>query len=270
MSNYRQGKERYKVNSLGSLYFNRQNYDSSKRPTIYIGGQMEHRLHLLEQTGFTSDEGHNLFDGSWFYDYPYHANKSELNAQNFSNNLIQALEIAKLDEVDLITDSYGGLIGLYATSSKHIHKVVAIHPPILGSPLANAELINSKMPQLGFKNKWLCHLINLLIDNAYGFEQENSQGIYNPTFSQAQLDLSKYIVSGSSIDPQSEKNALLKSTACLIKELTNQESDGVVVYNLEELKALGIAYETDPIPLNHFSAGTKENYEKVHKLLLKR
>ena len=42
----------------------------------------------IEQTGFTSDEGHNLFDGSWFYDYPYHANKSELNAQNFSNNLI--------------------------------------------------------------------------------------------------------------------------------------------------------------------------------------
>lgn len=37
-----------------------------------------------------------------------------------------------------------------------------------------------------------------------------------------------------------------------------------------KVNSLGIAYETDPIPLNHSSNGTKENYEKVHELLLKR
>lgn len=271
MINYRKGKERYKVNELGSLYFDRENYDSSRRPVIYIGGQMEHRLHTLEQSGYTADEGHNMFDGSWFYDYSIFAkNKADFNSKNFGDNLLESLEEAGLDEVDLITESYGGMIGLYTTVSPRIHKVVAIHPPILGSPLANKDLLNQKYASLSREHRALSRIIDLLIDERYGFEQENSKGIYSTVFALENIDLDKMVVVGSSINLETERNPLVRKTANLIQELAGKNSDGVVVFEPSELEKIGVKYYVEPESLNHFDAGSKENIEKAYVRVLKR
>ncbi len=120
MYNYRKGKKRYKPNEFGSLYI--KDIDPNERPVIYIGGQMEHRWHILEQTGLTFDPGHNMFNGNWFYDYPiWTSNKGEINGEGFKNNLLKALEEAKLSDVDLITHSYGGIVGALASKDPKIH-----------------------------------------------------------------------------------------------------------------------------------------------------
>lgn len=77
MINYRKGKERFKPNDLGSLYL-KEGYDKENH-NIYIGGQ-------LEQTGFTCDAGHNMFNGSWFYDYPYNEKLKIKDAYNELKN----------------------------------------------------------------------------------------------------------------------------------------------------------------------------------------
>ena len=138
MIDYRKGKERFKPNVLGSLYVDRAKVQEGERPVIYIGGQMEHRCHVLEQTGKTGDPGHNMFSGSWFYDYPvFGYDKEAINAENFTANFLEARSMSGLDDIDLVTESFGGIIGAYASRDSRIHKVYAVHPPIKGTPLAN-------------------------------------------------------------------------------------------------------------------------------------
>lgn len=268
MLNYRKGKKRIKVNGYGSLYIDYQKI-KDKRPIIYIGGQMEHRLHILEQTGMTFDQGHNMFDGSWFYDYPIHPkDKSQFDVINFGENLIATLQQANLGEVDIIGESYGGIIGAYATKSPLIHKVLAIHPPILGTPLANKDLISYAIKELEFEQKWIARLVNIIVNTNYGFEQDNALGIYNPKL-QDVADISKLIVASSSLNPDTEKNKIAKLLYDLIWQLTHKTSDGVLIYDAEELTKLGIPFIEDDEPLCHFDAGSKENIEKCYKKTLK-
>ena len=269
MLNYRRGKGRYKVNELGSLYFDWTKYDQTKMPVIYIGGQMEHRLHILEQCGYSLDAGHNLFAGSWHYDYPiFNYDKSYVNAFNFADNLIKAIASAGLDEVVLITESHGGLIGAFATISPRIHKVIAIHPPILGTPLADKEMLKSNYFKFSLIHKGIYQIINLLINFNYGFEQDNKMGIYNPLLFK-NVNLDKLIVVGSSVDITKENNYLVKELYDLIIKLTDKKSDGVVIFEPKELEKLGINYLVEDISLNHFKAGAKDNILNAYNRVLK-
>lgn len=190
MVDYKEGKKRYKPNKLGSLYINKDKI--GERPIIYIGGQMEHRLHLLEQIGKTFDPGHNLFDGSWFYDYPiFKYDKSLINGKEFAKNLIESLKLANLLDVDLVTESYGGIIGAYATKSNIIHRVYAIHPPILGTLLANPKEFKKINSELIIKEKILLLLLRLIVNEKYGFEKDNFTGI-----DLSEVDLNKLILIG--------------------------------------------------------------------------
>lgn len=49
MFDYREGKERYIPNKLGSLYVNKSKLNDNERPVIYIGGQMEYRYLCQEK-----------------------------------------------------------------------------------------------------------------------------------------------------------------------------------------------------------------------------
>lgn len=269
MENYRKNKERIKINEYGSLYFNRSKV-INERPLIYIGGQMEHRFHVFEQTGFTGDPGHNMFDGSWFYDYPIHTReKSRYNAINFGENLLAALKKVGVEEVDLITESYGGLIGTYVTNSPLIHKVVEIHPPILGTPLANRELIEFACKELELEQRVIARIIKFIVNNKYGFEQENAGGLYNSALQEA-ADISKILVVGSSINYETEQNDLVKKLYKLIYTLTKKENDGVVIFDKKDLEKLHISYIEENEKLNHFDAGSKENIESVYQKTLRR
>ena len=265
MINYRQGKTKYKPNNLGSLYVDESKLNPNEQPVIYIGGQMEHRCHILEQSGFTADPGHNIFTGSWFYDYPVISKSKEtFNTENFTANLLASLKEANLSDVVLITESFGGMIAAEATKSDLVSKAITIHPPILGTPLANPEYLESYRHMLTRYQRILLSALKVLINPEYGFEQDNFKGI-----DLKRVDLNKLIVVGNYLDLPTEKNSLLKETYEIIRIITSYQSDGVVVFEPSEFDRLGINYLQETKHNNHFDAGSKENIEEAYLRLIK-
>lgn len=265
MINYKNGKTRYVPNNLGSLYVDESSLNSNEQPVIYIGGQMEHRCHILEQSGYTADEGHNMFNGSWFYDYPlFSADKKHFNGENFAQNLLKAIEEAKLHDVVLVTESYGGTIAAYASPSDSISKVIAIHPSITRTPLANPKFLDMYKEQFTPSEKAILAALHVAINPEYGFERDNFLGI-NPKH----VDLNKLLVVGSSIDPETEKNPLLRHTYNIIQKVTSRPSDGVVTFDPEQLEQLGINYLVEDERTNHLQANSKDHIAKVYSKVMK-
>lgn len=265
MINYRIGKERYKPNELGSLYVDRKSLNPNEQPVIYIGGQMGHHGHVLEQTGFTFDQGHNMFNGSWFFDYPVTgAKKESYNARNFAINLTEGLREANLHDVVLITESFGGLMGAYATKSDLVSKVIAIHSPIIGTPLAKPEYIEKYKSLLNNYEKAILLALKAIVNPVYGFQRDNYRGV-DPR----NIDLNKLLVVGNYLDMNSETNPLLKQTHEIIRKLTGFRSDGVVIFEPKQFDNLGFNYMIEDEHTNHFQANTKEHIEYVYKKTMK-
>lgn len=265
MNNYRSGKKRYKPNELGSLYIDEKKINPNEQPIIYIGGQMEHRFHALEQTGFTFDPGHNMFTGSWFYDYPlFSKNKEQYNAENFSNNLLTSLEEANLSDVIFVTESFGGTIASLATQSDRVDKVIAIHPSIVGTPLANPYYLDDFKRFFTKRQKLILEMLKLIVNPKYGFEQDNFKGV---DFSK--VDLDKLLVIGSYVDKEKENNSLILELDSMIRKVTLSRNDGIVVFEPDLFDKIGINYMVEEDNTNHFDAGKKEHIEKVLTKLMK-
>lgn len=263
MINYRKGKERYIVNDLGSLYIDRDSIKDDKI-IIYIGGQMEHRFHVFEQSGYTFDLLHNRYNGSWFYDYSNsRKDKYNIDALAFADNLVKSLEIANIDNVDIIADSHGGLVGAYATKSERINKVFAIHSPIYGSPLANPSSL--KFYDLGYTKaeKMIEYLLRVIVNEDFGFQSDNQYGL-----NLDKVDLDKFVLVGSSIDKEKEKNKLALTLYDMILKSTDLENDGVVIFNEERMKHDGVKYIKELVAVNHFDAGIISNIERIEPLIL--
>lgn len=265
MINYKKNKIRYKVNELGSLYIDKSKLKDNKQPIIYIGGQMEHRGHILEQSGYTFDQNHNMYTGSWMYDYPIFSKyKKEIDAKNFSKSLLETLKLAKLKNVILVSNSHGGLIASYASKSKIIDKVICIHSPLLGTPLANPKTLKNSNLQLTKKEKILICLLNIFVNSKFGFEQDNYKGI-----DLSLIDLNKLIIIGNSIDENSDNNKLLLSTSKIIKKITGYNNDGIVIFEPSKFKELGITYLQSDTRMNHFNSSNVEYINKNIKKALK-
>ena len=266
MINYRQGKTRYIPNELGSLYIDETKLSPNEQPVIYIGGQMEHRFHMIEQTGLTGDPGHNMFTGSWFYDYPvFSQNKQEFNAENFANNLLTALEYANLHDIILITESFGGTIASLATKSDRVDKVIAIHPSIIGTPLANPKYLSLFANGFNAKQKALLSLLQVIVNPNYGFEQDNFKGL-----DLTKVDFNKLLVVGSYIDRQKENNPVVLELDDIIQKITSNRSDGIVVFEPKLFEQLGIPYMLEDENVNHFQAGSKDHIAKVYQKVMKK
>ena len=265
MINYKVGKKRYKPNELGSLYVDEKTLSASEQPIIYIGGQMGHTGHIFEQTGFTFDKGHNMFNGSWFFDYPVTgAKKESYNARHFSHNLTEALKEANLHDVILMTESFGGIIGAYATKSDLVSKVIAIHSPIFGTPLANPEHVEKYKNLFNKYEKALLLAMKVIVNQEYGFQRDNYRGVHPRN-----IDLNKLLVVGSYLDIETEKNPLLRQTYEMIRKVTGYKSDGIVPFDPKELQRLGFNYLEEDNNINHFQANTKEHLEYVYKKTIK-
>ena len=91
--------------------------------------------------------------------------------------------------------------------------MICIHSPLLGTPLANPKrVVNSKF-SLMIKEKILIHLLNILVNSRYGFQQDNYKGVDLNL-----VDLNKLILIGNCIDTKKkEKNKLLLKTYKIIK-----------------------------------------------------
>lgn len=266
MINYRNGKARYKVSDLGSLYVDDRKKDSD--PIIYIGGQLEHRGHIIEQTGYTADNNHNMYTGSWMYDYPiFGSHKDRISAQNFSEILLASLREAKLNEVVLLTQSYGGLIGAYASKSPLVKKVIAVHPPILGTPLANPKVISDLDKQrklLTKTQKLITAVMRLAINYNYGFEKDNYNGI-DPRC----INLNKFTVIGNSLDLSSESSKLMLETYDIIWRVTGKASDGVVILEPDEFEKKGIDFIKTEERLSHLQSSSPEFMKRAISLGMK-
>ena len=264
MVNYRKDRDRINVNALGSLYLDKK-LQGIYTPLIYIGGQMEHRLHTFEnRTGKTFDIGHKLFDGSFMYEYPTNDTKSNINTLNFADSLVKCIEKSGLEKVDIITESYGGLIAA-ASKSALIEKVVTIHLPISGTPLASNDVILDNLDILEKRQRWIAKLVTRVVNDYYGFQKDNSLGINNPDILR-NIDFSKLTVVGSALDRENDKNKLACALYDIIYAITGEKSDGVVIYNEETLRKYGINYFTEIVPKNHFAAGSERNLMRyAHK-----
>lgn len=266
MINYRQGKTRYIPNELGSLYIDETKLNPNEQPIIYIGGQREHRFHIVEQTGLTGDPGHNMFTGSWFYDYPlFSQNKGDFNAENFANNLLTSLEDANLNDVVFVTESFGGTIASLATKSDRVDKVIAIHPSILGTPLANPKYLSVFDKQFNAKQKAILALLKVIVNRNYGFEQDNFKGV-----DLTKVDMEKLLVVGSYIDRLEETNPIVLELDDMIQKVTSNRSDGIVVFEPNLFEQLGIPYMLEDENTNHFQAGSKEHIAKVYKKVMQK
>lgn len=262
ISNYRKGKERYIPNELGSLYVDTNKLNNNERPIIYIAGQGEHRGHVLEQiSGVSMEAGHSMFTGNWVYDYPIlFNNKKEINGENFAKNFTESLKLANLNDVDIITSSYGGIIASLASKNNRIHKIYAIHPPILGTPLANPEEMAKYKKLFTSYERLLLLILKRVVDKNYGFEINNYNGV-----DLRKVNLNKLIVIGSSIDPNKEKGLAL-TMYDMIKKATNLENDCMVIFDEDKLNSLGINYIKEKDSISHFNSGTKEEISKAYRL----
>ena len=259
MINYKKNRVRFKPNELGSLYLDMNKINDNERPVIYIGGQLEHRFHVIEGSGYTFDCGHDMFSGSWFYEYPLnYANKKDINAMNFSKNLLAALKEANIGDVDIVTDSHGGMIASYASKSDLVHQVIAIHPPCLGTPLARPRDFDKIDKLLTSYEKLLLRIIKKIVNRDYGFNDDNYKGL---DFSK--IDFNKVLILSSSIDRLREKNKLVISFYDMIYKLTGKESDGVVIFDEDILNRIGVNYEKDDVGTSHLDAGSREYLERV-------
>ncbi len=264
MVDYKSGKTRYTPDNLGSLYLDESKLSDNERPVIYIGGQMEHRIHRLENiTSKCSDPNHNSFTGSWVFEYPLNSkNNKSINGIAFSRNFLKTLEMAKLGEVDIVTQSYGGTIGALASKSPLIHKVYAVHPPILGTPLAYPQELNHYLKGVFTPSeKAIIKIMCLMVDPSYGFQTDNYYGL-----DIHDIDLNKLLVIGSSINPDNE-GFIVRNLYSIIKKVTGLNNDGVVTYDVDTFNRLGINYMTEEEPINHYQSRTKEHIEKVYSLV---
>ncbi len=264
LSNYRKGKKRYVPNNLGSLYVDTNKLYNNERPIIYIPGQVEHRGHVLEQiSGVSMEAGHSMFTGNWVYDYPIlFNNKKEINGENFAKNFTESLKMANLNDVDVITSSYGGIVASLASKNDRIHKIYAIHPPILGTPLANPEEMEKYKRLFTSYEKLLLLILKRVVDKNYGFEENNYKGL-----DLRKVDLNKLTVIGSSINPNKEKGLAL-SMYNMIKKVTDLENDCMVIFDEDRLNTLGINYIKEN-NISHFNSGTKEEISKAYRLCRK-
>lgn len=254
MFDYRKNKERFIPNNLGSLYIDKSKLAGSEVPIIYIGGQMEQRFHIIEQTGYTFDSGHNMFAGSWFYDYPlFGIDKSKVNAHNMADNLLEALRLAHIDEVNIVTESFGGMIAAYASKSHQIQNIYAIHPPILGTPLANPSCLDEYKGLFNNYELSLLKMLKIIVDPKYGFEKDNYNGI-----NINEVDLKKILVIGSFIDPTLEKNKMVKGLYDMLLKAYRLRSDGVVIFDSKKFDELGINHVDDTTSYNHIEAGSEK------------
>jgi len=257
--NYRIGKKRYKINELGSLYINTSKVSNNEQPIIYVGGQMDHRGHVLEKSSYTNDIKHNLYTGSWMYEYPVFSNsKDQINAKNFSENLIASLREAKLSKVILLTHSHGGIVGSYASKSDLVEKVICVHSPLLGTPLANPNYFNSYKELLTKSQQLILKLMKVIVNSKYGFQQDNFYGL-----DLNQVDLNKIIAVGNYLDLDSEQNKVMLETFELIRKVTGYRSDGVVIFEPSEFEIQGINYIQTPEAKNHINSIDSDFFENV-------
>lgn len=270
--------------NIGRFYCVAPKDIEGKKPIVFINGQMEHHLQAMETfTGATKNSCYQyswyyMYDPDihvpyiWVYDYPiYQGDKKLYDTSLFAKSLMEGLKEANLEDVDIMGQSVGGVIGMRAAISPRVEKTVAIHPPILSSPLANLELLREKKKYYTLKQKMILKFLGMIVDPAFGFQQENIKGYQDLDAKEIH---EKSTIVGSSITGL-EKKDLAQILSDMIMKATGKESDGVVLWCKEQLQKMGFQVLEDPVPTSHFEIGNNVFHDSYYcndiyqKLILK-
>lgn len=254
--NYGEDRDRIKVDKYASLYLDKD-YDQDYLPLIYIGdlwGRFSHKMRCL--TGRTFDPGHYMFNGSFMYEYPIIKTKSNINTKNFADNLIKAIDTSGVGPVDIIAKGYGALVAACASESNLVNKVVAIHPA--ETPLASSIMLLDNLNKLEIRQRIIANIIARTIGDLYGFQKDKYGGLTKPEIFE-NIDLSKLIVVGSTLDRENETSRLTRDLYDIIYALTGEKSDGRYIYDENTLRKFGFTYFTEILSKSLKNAGSKEN-----------
>lgn len=247
------------------------------KPFIMINGQMEHHIQAIETaTKITypwcyqycsyyeyDDTIHTPY--IFLYDYKiYGINRKNITIEAFATGLEEALESLKLENVDIIGESTGAMIGAMVTQSKRVDKVIALHAPIYGSVGLQSERYNQFIQDMELKEKAVIFALKLLIDEQFGYMQTNKNGFENI---QKVVDVSKVLFTTSNILETKSKNALGNYLAELIYKYFELASDGMITFDKERMDKDGLTYEIEE-GISHFDMGlryTGQYYKRLTK-----
>ena len=250
MINYKKGKIRYLTNGVGSLYIDESKLSSNERPIIYVGGQIEHRGQVLKQLGYLNDKNYNCYTGCWMYDYPIDVYNSRfMGAEKFSESLLIGLREAKINEVVLVGYSHGGLISSYASKSNIISKVICIHSPVLGTPLACPIYFEQQEVLFSKKQQLLLKLLKYIVRMRFGFVIDNYKGI-----NFKKVDLNKIILCGNFINLETETNRLILELYDIVMKISGCKTDGIVPFETSQFSQIGLNFWQTNTNMNHFQA----------------
>lgn len=265
--------------SVGRFYLVGEATKTDRKPIIFINDQLEHRLQAFETaTNITKNScfryrGTYEYDDKvhtpyiWVYDYPIHdGHKGIYSTELFTTSLCEAIKNSQLDNVDIMGIGVGGIIGIQASSSTLVDRVVAIHPPILSSPLANNELFIWKY--LNWKHRMTAVALNLIIDSEFAFQLENGTGFKSL---EHEADLDKVKVVGSSIYGLSKLSGIEKELSELVYLFSGLPNDGIVCFEPERLMRRGFDVIVDKEPVSHLKLANNTDYTNdIYKELLLR
>ena len=248
------------------------------KPFIMINGQIEHHIQAIETaTKLTYPwcyqySGYYEYDDSihtpyiFLYDYPiYGVDRKSITIEAFANGLVDALENLELENVDIMGESTGAMIGTMASKSKRIDNVIALHAPIYGSVGLQSERYNQFVKEMMLKEKAVVLALKILIDEQFGYMQTNKYGFDHI---EQIADISKILFTTSNLLETKSKNALGNFLADIIYTYFGLASDGVITFDKERMDKEGLSYEVEH-GVSHFDIGSTNYTAQYYKRLTK-
>lgn len=255
-------------NSLMDLYSFVELYQKGTKPLIYIRGYNGKLTINTKRILDNAPDDFNLikYYNEFWYDSNIHIpyiidfnykkcikngliKKEEINLKLFSDSVIDILEKANLQNVDIIGSSSGGTIALLCSKSNRVDKVSVISPTIPFDYFASQDkLSKSKFNSILNLSYYLASL--LYWDKKYGFMKDFESTYSDPNILKQNIDSSKCFILAGDIEKTIGKNFfdIVKEFSYLIfarmiEKETGFKSDGRIITDENYYKNIGVNYE---------------------------
>lgn len=155
------------------------------------------------------------------------------------------------------------LITPYNTQSVLASKVVAIHPPIIGTSLINQNYIKAYKQVVTKYQNLILNALKVFINPNYIFKQDDFDGI-----DLRKIKLNKLLSISNYLDINQEQKELFKETYNMIKMITDFKHDGAVVFEIGELESFQ-KNSLQEEQHNNQHKDSKENSQKIYNKVMK-
>ena len=247
-----------------------EHYNESTHNSIFIVDNNS----VFGHNGDTYDKDHRRVIAKW---------KAPYNSTTASQlGMLLALRCAHLfpcNRVVIDGKSMGGLIGLYASIEPNIDHVYGNHVPVEGSPFADF----GEMKKVNTPVALASYILN---PPKYAFNQDLKNGVTDLdkinldkiTLNSGTISEELTIIQGEQLKyrrlleifKQAKANnhdALMTVGAALIKSITGEESDGMVIYNRDRLISKGFNCAPDTHGSHSMTSNGDYNDKHIFELI---